>query len=281
MPYYGSKYSSYKPTGLTGPERRRGITKSTSYAARQANLSAMRVRKYGSVARARGAAVTSETKVFDCDRTATAIAAVTTTWVAGTILDPGTTINLGSAAVATPACLFAPIPGSNLNNRVGRKCFVKKIKVKGSINMPAQATGGGDAGNVVRVVLVQDTQTNAAQMTGAQLFQDATAANTTINTFQNPNHFGRFRVLKDKEFSFNPLAITTVNTTDVVQAGIEKNFKFTVVFKKPVEVKFNATIAGTVGDIIDNSFHIIAGTDLSTGLVPTLSYYSRVTFTDP
>ena len=45
-------------------------------------------------------------------------------------------------------------------------------------------------------MVVQDQQTNGAQMTAAQLMNDAGAADTTINSYQNPNNFGRFQVLR-------------------------------------------------------------------------------------
>jgi len=232
---------------------------------------------YGSVARARGAAVQGEMKYFDCDRTLSTLAAVTTTWVATTILDPLTSINLGDAAVATPACLCAPKVSAALNGRIGRKIKVFKIKVNGTLNVPVQAAqAAGDAASKVRLLLVQDTQTNAAQMTSAQLLNDATGAETTINSFQNPNNFGRFRVLKDKMFRFeNPSMAGTTPTIDTM--GLKQYFKMSINFKSPVLCNFNATNGGTVADIIDNSFHIICATD-STGLTPAIAYYSRVCY---
>lgn len=233
------------------------------------------------VARTRGAATTGEMKYFDCDYSATALTLLTTTWPAGTMVDPLTTINLGSAAVANPLCLVVPTVGAALNQRVGRKITVRKIKVHGSINVPAQAaTATADAATKVRIVLVQDLQTNAGQMTGAQLFNDGTGASTVINTFQNPNNFGRFRVLKDKMVCLtNANLAGSPTAADIVQSGLKLNFKFTVNFKTPVTVHFNATNGGTVADIVDNSFHIVAGVD-STALAPTLAYYSRVCYKD-
>lgn len=233
---------------------------------------------YNAVTRTSGAAVIGEMKYFDCDRSATAISACTTTWVAGTIMDPGTTINLGAAAVATPLCLFAPTVGAALNQRIGRKVKVLKIKVAGEIVVAAQAAQAtGDGGSVVRLLLVQDCQTNSAAMTGAQLLNDGTAGETTVFSFQNPNNFGRFRVLKDKRFIMeNPNSFNDAATTGA-QNGLKRHFKFNVNFKQPIEVHFNATNGGTVADIVDNSFHIIVGTDL-TNLAPNLSYYSRICY---
>lgn len=218
-------------------------------------------------------------KYFDCDRTATAITVVTTTWPAGTIMDPGTTINLGSAAVATPLCLFAPTVGAALNQRIGRQVKVFGLKVRGTIAVPQQsAQSAADAAGKIRLIVVQDMQTNAAQMTSAQLMQDATAADTTIDTHQNPNNFGRFRVLKDKMFIIGDTNMGGESAAALVTQGQKRTFKFNIKFRNPILVHFNATNGGTVADIIDNSFHVIVGGDIVAGLSPTLSYYTRVSY---
>jgi len=236
---------------------------------------------YTSVARTRGAAVTGEMKYFDCDRSFNAITAVTTTYPAGTLQDPGTTLDLGAAAVANPQCLFAPTVGAALNQRVGRKVRVHKIKIHGMVAVASQAAqAAADAACKIRLVLVQDQQTNAAPMTGAQLFRDGTDSTTVIGSFQNPNNFGRFRVLKDKTIIIDNLNMAgSPSTADVIQASARRTFKFAVNFKTPVEVHFNATNGGTVADIVDNSWHVICGTD-NAAYAPTLSYYSRVCYKD-
>jgi len=255
-------------------QAKRGITSKKGQAAKRQRSG------YDSVARTRGAAVTGEMKYMDSDASIT-LAAVTTTWVAGTICDPLTTINLGSAAVANPLCLCAPTVGAGLNQRVGRKISVRKIKGHGTISVAQQAAqAAADAATKIRIVLVQDCQTNAAQMTSAQLYQDATAPATTINTFQNPNNFGRFRVLKDKMLTLSNLNMTgNPSTPDVIQASLRREFKFNVNFKKPVEVHFNATNGGTVADIVDHSFHILCGAE-TIAYAPVVSYYSRVCYKD-
>lgn len=235
---------------------------------------------YGSVARARGAAVTGEMKYYDTESTSVAIAAVTTTWVAGTMNDPQASVNLGDAAVGTPLCLFAPKVSAALNGRIGRKVKVMKIRVRGLINIPPQAAqAASDTSCEIRLALVMDTQSNASQMTGAQLFNDtAGGANATIHSAQNPNNFGRFRVLKEKVFVMQNASMTGSPTAaDVVVSGLVKPFKMECKFKVPVQVNFNATNGGTVADIIDNSFHIVVGSN-NISYVPTVSYYTRTCY---
>lgn len=234
---------------------------------------------YSSTARSRGAAVTGEMKYFDCENQAQAISATTTTWVAGTMTDPGTTINLGSAAVATPLCLFAPTVGAALNQRIGRQCRMLKVRVNGLFTIPAQAAqAAADPSTEFRLMLVLDQQTNAAQMTGAQLMNDAGVAATTLNSFQNPNNFGRFRVLKEKRFNASNLNLCGSPTAaDVIQASWTRPWKLGFIFKSGLQVHFNATNGGTVADIIDNSLHIVLAVN-NAAYAPTLSYYSRVSF---
>lgn len=234
---------------------------------------------YGSVQRPRGAPVTGEMKYFDCELQGTAISQCTTTWVSGTMKDPGSTINLGSAAVANPLCLFAPTVGAALNQRIGRQVKMMKVKVNGFLFVPQQANqNAADQSADVRVMLVMDLQTNSAQMTGAQLMNDAGAPETTLNSYQNPNNFGRFRVLKDKRISLGNQTLTGSPTAgDVIQSGVTRNFKMSFKWPSGCPVHFNATNGGTVADIIDHSLHIVCGTN-SLALVPGITYYSRVCF---
>jgi len=224
--------------------------------------------------------VVGEMKYMDSELQTAAIAAVTTTWVATTNQDPTTTMNLGSAAVANPQNLCSPTVGSALNQRIGRQIQVLKIKVRGTIQIPAQTpANGGEGASKCRIILVQDKQTNAGLMTGAQLMRDGGVAGTTINSFQNPDNFGRFRVLKDVTYSLqDPNAFTDAVPAPAMN-GRKTNFKFNVNFKKPVEVHFNATNGGTVADIVDNSFHLLCGAD-SIAYAPVINYYSRVCYKD-
>lgn len=237
---------------------------------------------FGSVARTRGATVTGEMKYFDFTVGVTALAAVTTTWVSGTQMSTNmVSIDLGDPALATTT-MFVPKVSAALNGRIGRKVKLLKIKFQGAINVPPQnAQAAADSPTEVRIAFVHDKQTNGALMSGAQLFNDCTSTGLgTLNSYQNPNNFGRFQVLKDKRFSISNLNMTGSPTTaDCVQAGITKPFKFSHVFKKPITVNFNATNGGTIADVIDHSFHIIAGVN-SAAYAPTLTCYGRCSYKD-
>lgn len=222
---------------------------------------------------------TGEMKYFDTEYDATAITACGATWAAGTLANPTRTINLGDASVATPGTLFAPKVSASLNGRIGRKTYVHKIKVTGGIIVPTQ-TGqfGVDTATRIRIILVQDKQSNAASMTAAQLMNGSTTAVNTISSYQNPDNFGRFKVLKEKWFTLaDPNIIGDFSTGSLIQSSLVRNWKLSYTFKTPVQVDFNATNGGTIADVVDNSFHILIACD-NTALAPTANYYSRVTY---
>jgi len=235
---------------------------------------------FKSVPRARGATVTGEMKYFDTEQTGQIIAGVTTTWVAGTRADPVNTINLGDPAVVAPLCLFAPKVSANLNGRIGRKVFMHKIRIKGIIELPEQnAMLTLKPSIAFRLVLLLDKQTNAATINPSDVFNDTTGSgNTTINSAQNPNHFGRFKILKDKFFSltnFN-IAGNDVAATNR-QSGQTKPFKMSYNFKPPMIVNFNSQSTGSIAMITDNALHLIcAADDNSYGAL--IYYYSRVCY---
>lgn len=222
---------------------------------------------YKTVPRSRGIYASGEMKYFDTSLS-TALSAVTTTWVAGTITDPATFLNL---------CV--PTVGAAINQRIGRQIKVHKIKLRGSITIAPQAMDtAADASTTVRLLLVMDKQTNAAQMTAAQLLEDESNGALTIHAFQNLANVGRFQVLKDKKWHFGNLNLAGSPTAgDVIQAGQKVNFKIDHVFRKPIIVNFNTTNGGTIADIVDNSFHVVCGVN-DTAFAPSLQYVSRVCY---
>lgn len=217
-----------------------------------------------SVPRTRGAQVAGEMKYFDTRLALSAIPSVAA-WT-GTEFDP-----------ATFNTLCVPTVGSAINQRIGREIKVLKIKIHGHILCSNQVTQSDtDLPTDVRIALVQDLQTNAAQMQGEQVFSATTTADEAPLTFQNIDNFGRFRVLKDKNITFQNPSLAW-DGTNVFQGGLIRHFKWSIKFNKPVSVRFNATNGGSVADIVDNSFHVVANSS-STELAPQLSYLCRVCY---
>lgn len=206
----------------------------------------------------------TERKYFDTQGALTLIGS-TTSW-AGAELDP--------AAL----CLFSPVQGDDFDDRQGRKVTVLSIKLSGQVVVPPQANQTAtDQPALIRMHLVQDKQTNAAQLNAEDVFASGTATDPT-NQFQNPAFFGRFRILKTKKFVLaNPNM--AFDGTNVEQNALVRQFKMNIKFKKPVVVHYNGTNGGTVADVIDHSFHLI-GLTSSTDMGPILGYKVRTTYLD-
>lgn len=220
---------------------------------------------YDTVARTRGVYAAGEMKYFDTICNAQAVAA-SADWT-GTENDPTTFLTL---------CV--PQVGAAINQRIGKAVNIHKIKIHGEVRLSVQAGQmTTDAGWTIRLALVQDLQSNGAQAQGEQVFTGAASTVLAVNTFQNIDNFGRFRVLKDKFIKLEDPNIVSDSATNASwsQNGKVVPFKWTVIFKKPVVMRFNATNGGTIADIVDNSFHVMANTTVA-GV--TISYCSRVCY---
>lgn len=243
-----------------------------SYAKRRRAPAVRRARRRGYYrvpGRTAGALVYSpETKYFDATKAATAFVATAASW-AGSELDPAAN------------SLFTPTPGSGINNRVGRKVALQKLKIKGLLTF-VKESGQTSVSTppTVRLVLYQDKQTNGAQAQGEEVLQSAGtgAVANQLMTFQNLANFGRFRVLKDKVYTFKfPVSANDAAATTISNVMSEIPFKYTIRFRKPVLVHFNAVDGGSISDVVDNSFHLIG---MSTDTGTNITYESRCVFTD-
>jgi len=258
------------------PKRRKYTTKSS---ARGMDIEASSRPGYYTVARTRGPYSKGEMKYYDSILSASGISVPASTNWTGTEFDPAASI--GTTPVATPLTLCVPKQGPAINERVGREITVHKIKVRGVvsaapiINADVAATL---AENSCRVILVQDCQTNSTQCQGEDVMEAISNAAGWLS-YQNIDNFGRFKVLKDKLFQCENHSIQWQDATHMTISGWRKNFKWNINFKIPVRIRFNATNGGTVADIIDNSFHIIANSN-SINPQNRLQYKCRVCYKD-
>ncbi len=249
-----------------------GDVRRASYAAGVKARRAARIGRRVSVPYVR-TAVAGENKYFDTERSETALVATAANW-ASTTTNPN---------VGTPNTFIVPIKGTSINNRVGRTIYVKKIKIRGLIRIPAQVgQGGADEATNIRMLLVQDSQTNATQAVGTDVMQTPTTGNAfhVNQEFQSLNNFGRFRVLKDKQFTFQNPTMGTIGAASLEQSGMIRHFNLTHVFKKPVKVQFNATNGGTIADVVDNSWSMFVHCSNIAFLNPVMSYDARVVYTE-
>jgi len=211
------------------------------------------------VNRTPGGQITADNHYFDSELALTAIASQTSNWQ-GTEYDP-----------ATANCLFFPSQGDDISNRQGRKVFVKKMRIRAAISCAAQsAIAAADQEAVIRIIVYKDMQTNASQSQGENVISSGTSGEA-LQMFSNVGNLGRFQILYDKVHK-----ISNRTMTDALQSGAYINFKINL--KPNCWVNYNSTNGGTVADVVDNSFHIIANTS-SASMVPQLQYKCRTVFT--
>jgi len=184
---------------------------------------------------------------------------------AGAEMDP-TTVN----------CLNPIAQGDGESERDGRQCVMKSCYVTGIISEPvAPDQADALAGGVYYVALVQDTQTNAAQLNSEDVFiNPGAAAKTAPLVLRDMQYTARFRVL-DSVILMEPnrFAITDGTNTGSI-SGFHLPFKLS--WNGDMPCTFIGTTAN-VSSIQDNSLHIIAYCSTTSG-VPVLSYNSRVRF---
>nr|AOV86322.1 putative capsid [uncultured virus] len=223
---------------------------------------------YGTVPRTRGVYAIGEHKYFDQNIEVNPFPS-SSSWTNTMVEDP------------TVKTLFAPSQGAAINQRIGREVDIHKIRINGNITMdPDSAVTAGIGAEVLRLALVIDSQTNATQMTGAQLYNNGSTTAYWQN-FQNLDNFGRFRVLKDKLIVIDDpnLGTSAVAGTDI-RNGKSRTFKWTISFKKPLRVRFNGTNGGTIADIVDNSIHLVGNSTSVGGSNLRLQYTSRIVYCD-
>lgn len=247
---------------------------------------------YATVPRTRGIYAKGETKYFDTFYSPVA--------PGGGHIGPGVPIvqsNLWVGNVAEQAGgLCCPAQGTGISQRIGREIYLTKIKIRGFLSIPPAfntpvATTYNN--NIVRLILVQDMQTNGTLMLSSDLqaaFDStgapAVATDTEVQaSFQNLNNFGRFRVLKDKHIPMvsSNMTVYASNTAavDLISAGgCIKSFKFNVNFKEPVKIRFNSTATTAIAAIVDNSFHILANTAVTVPVI-NMWYSCRSCYRDP
>lgn len=151
--------------------------------------------------------------------------------------------------------------GSSAVTRIGRVITIKTAQIN-LVAINGTTTNPG----VLRVMLFYDKQANAnAPSTGPN---DLLENTPLIVSARGLNQRTRYRILADRYISFGPSG-----------AGDPSEYlRIFVRFRRGLRVQYNGGIAGTVADIVTNSLYMFLLS--STGTPCTVSFYTRVRFTD-
>lgn len=195
-----------------------------------------------------------ETKYFDVGINAP-VTTAGTTWADTEVPADNYVDANGSPAAYTANCLLPTAQGSGYGQVVGTKYRLKRLRIKGALfigtNQGVTITSNPLP---VRLVLVEDLMPAGTQAQGEEVFQDFGATEENAYAFQRmASGGGKFRVLKEKLITINPLASVNNAAASTVSTTFgQPHFKFNVNFGKngkDVMIRTgNATpaVAGTV-----------------------------------
>lgn len=152
-------------------------------------------------------------------------------------IDGGTSsTNNPSAGIVT--LLNGVATGTDYTNRVGRKTIMKSILFRLSLVPNASATNGS-VGDVLRVMLIYDCQTNGAAPAVSDVLQGG-----TLNNPMNLTNRDRFKIISDKFLTMGSFVLAASSLT----TGSPRPVQLKIYKKMNLEMIFSGT-GNTVGSI--------------------------------
>lgn len=201
----------------------------------------------------------TENKYLDSYKGATTLG----TSVTGAEFDPNTVL-----------CLNSVVQGDTEINRDGRQIVATGIDIRGELTTTTLTSQTGVTGAVtVRVLLIQDKETNESQLSSEKVLQDPPGGEAVF-AFRNMKYKSRFNILSDRTYVLDAtVADDNLTPGSVSQAGQTKTFHISQ--KLGFKVNYDGEL-NTVADISDNSLHVIAL--CSEADRAKIAYQSRFTF---
>lgn len=187
-----------------------------------------------------------------------------------------------AGAEADPAvgALNAIAQGDSENNRDGRKCTLVGLYIKGYIERDPVDQAGTiselTSAATCRLVVVQDTQSNGAQLNAEDVFEDPTDTALEPLVFRNLQYTKRFRILHDEciDLDITAIAANSAAGTPFIGGADRKHFSVSK------QITLNVLHSGTTADIsniTDNSLHVLCFSGANDADC-TLRYISRIRF---
>lgn len=124
----------------------------------------------------------------------------------------------------------------------------------------------------VRMLYVLDRQANGTALVLTNVLTAATVISPRNLTFRK-----RFKIVWDKTYAIGGCVPASNTGTPTSRFG-----KAYIKFRRPINVEYNANIAGNIGDISTNSLYYIVLTDIASGAGTNcnLISYTRLRYTD-
>lgn len=163
------------------------------------------------------------------------------------------------------------VPQDNTENgRVGRKITIRNIHVKGSLVM-APATVATNTANIIKYMIVQDTQTNGAQFGATDLLEG-----DVIDEYRNLANQTRFKVLASKYCYLNAGGAAASGAAFVFSQDA-KWFKFNKRVQIPIEYD-NSSTDGAITSVRTNNIYLVSQSINGTGVAAAGNV--RIRYTD-
>ena len=148
---------------------------------------------------------------------------------------------------ATNNSLCLMLQGNGESNRIGRKCVVQQVMIRGRFNLLASGTveNGIDS---VRLMVIQDRQAQVGNPTVAGVL-----AGTDIDAFRNLQQTSRFLTLFDETYDIVSQGAMGNGTTNDIGPAI----KSVDVYKRcNVPLEYSAS-TGAIADLESNSVFVM------------------------
>jgi len=152
--------------------------------------------------------------------------------------------------------VFLPQLGSDMNQRVGRKCCIKSIYLRGYAFIqgafPDPIVSGVSApAQLQRLMFIWDTQPNGSLPAITDILNTSTSASQL-----NINNRDRFKILMDKAWVQGPFIYNT-GAGVAVASGQNVSQPLKKYKRLNLETIFNATNGGTIADIASGSLLVV------------------------
>lgn len=168
-----------------------------------------------------------------------------------------------------------PIMGTDMYNRIGRRINVLSINVRCwlIIQYPAQVPTYGVS---IRCLIIRDNETKGAVVAQNDLFETRLIAPPVMSNPYNSVNKNRFTILHQRDHD-----VVVTGTNAGVTTSVNNHQIHNIFIKHHMPVNYQSN-AGTVADIVDNSFTIAccASNPAVATTMGNMNFYSRVYYTD-
>lgn len=178
----------------------------------------------------------------------------------------------GNAALTqtgTVTSLNQIVQGAGEDERIGRKCVIKSIHIRGAFSL--QSTTSTTQGHQrVRCMVVLDKQANGVNATRASII-DGNTAGSAVDHWRNLSESNRYKVLMDKTWALNYTAATSTDFQENI-----KTWKMNKRCNIPIEFAYPTD---SVTGLRSNNIILLQFVD-STAPTVNSQWVARVRFSD-